>query len=282
MMERWPTDARLPSNRRAAVTQLWERDGGICQICGCPVDLDLRFPHPSAATVDHVVPMRRYEGTKDKGHLDVWGNTRLAHNFCNLMQADRAEGLIAVGDYREARERAEMVLEMGIRPRAPLASTDPELVRKLRLGVPLHSASWVEEQWRGRPTGSQGQIWDFPEELPQLVRKAADDLPSYWALLPSDELLQIEKSLLKLIEEAMSAAEGALEGAKYSLSMATRLKPEARVMVKFQQARVDRVGALMAAQRSAVSRLVRERRREQKEAREANNASDVAAKTMGS
>lgn len=56
-----------------------KRDGGICQLCGKPVDTTsnkngrVRSYYPS---IDHIVPM-----SKGGGH--VWNNVQLAHMICN-------------------------------------------------------------------------------------------------------------------------------------------------------------------------------------------------------
>ena len=52
-------------------TVLYERDGGLCGICGKPVRYD-----SADASTDHIVPL-------DKGGPHVWNNVRLAHQLCN-------------------------------------------------------------------------------------------------------------------------------------------------------------------------------------------------------
>lgn len=52
------------------------RDRGLCGICRKPVNLRLRYPHPMAASMDHIVPLSR-GGTHEPR------NVRLAHTCCN-------------------------------------------------------------------------------------------------------------------------------------------------------------------------------------------------------
>ena len=58
------------------------RDGEGCALCGDPIDLTLRWPHPLSRSLDHVVP-RALGGSND---LD---NLRLAHVACNRERTDR-------------------------------------------------------------------------------------------------------------------------------------------------------------------------------------------------
>jgi 5-methylcytosine-specific restriction endonuclease McrA len=55
---------------------LRRRDEDTCRICGEPVDFTRQPPHPSAATIDHVIPLSR-------GGEHSYGNTQLAHLRCN-------------------------------------------------------------------------------------------------------------------------------------------------------------------------------------------------------
>ena len=56
---------------------LRRRDGDRCRICNEPVDSTAQPPHPSAATIDHVVALAR-------GGEHSYRNTQLAHLRCNL------------------------------------------------------------------------------------------------------------------------------------------------------------------------------------------------------
>lgn len=50
--------------------RLWERDGGLCHLCGKPVNMI------SEATRDHLVPL-------SAGGCPCAGNIALAHRLCN-------------------------------------------------------------------------------------------------------------------------------------------------------------------------------------------------------
>lgn len=56
-------------------TTIWERDKGICYLCGQPIDRsDVHF--------DHVIPL-------SKGGSHTSDNIRAAHSLCNLRKADK-------------------------------------------------------------------------------------------------------------------------------------------------------------------------------------------------
>lgn len=64
--------------------KVFERDGGVCQICGLPVDInarDGRKIYRDYPTVDHIIPLSH-------GGLHVWNNVQLAHMGCNAMKGD--------------------------------------------------------------------------------------------------------------------------------------------------------------------------------------------------
>lgn len=80
--QRWEAERqhRLRANGpqdRYTVTEVGDRDGWACQICGDPVDPSLRSTDPESRSVDHVVPVSR-------GGTDTLDNIRLAHLGCNL------------------------------------------------------------------------------------------------------------------------------------------------------------------------------------------------------
>lgn len=61
--------------------KVFERDKWICQICNQPVNKDLRWPHPQAASLDHVRPMSR-------GGEHSYKNTQCSHYECNHKKRD--------------------------------------------------------------------------------------------------------------------------------------------------------------------------------------------------
>ena len=55
----------------------------ICGICGQPVDKKLKYPHPMAACIDHIIPLDR------SGHPSDISNLQLAHWKCNRAKANK-------------------------------------------------------------------------------------------------------------------------------------------------------------------------------------------------
>lgn len=62
---------------------VYERDGGLCQICAEPVDRTLPFPHPQSLTLDHIVPV------SDLASQHTYENTQLSHWDCNRRRQTR-------------------------------------------------------------------------------------------------------------------------------------------------------------------------------------------------
>jgi len=60
-------------SKRSAV---YERDRSICQLCGEPIDQAIPYPHPMAATLDHIVPV-------SVGGTHAVTNLQAAHMKCN-------------------------------------------------------------------------------------------------------------------------------------------------------------------------------------------------------
>ncbi len=63
-----------------------------CGICGKPVDFNLKFPHPLAPCVDHIIPVNK------GGHPSDISNLQLAHWTCNRQKSDK---LLKAGDERK-------------------------------------------------------------------------------------------------------------------------------------------------------------------------------------
>ena len=55
----------------------------VCGICGKPVDFSLKYPHPLAPCVDHIIPIAK------GGHPSAMENLQLAHWTCNRQKSDR-------------------------------------------------------------------------------------------------------------------------------------------------------------------------------------------------
>ena len=54
-----------------------------CGICGKPVDLSLKYPHPMSPTVDHIIPVAK------NGHPSDLSNLQLSHFSCNRQKSDK-------------------------------------------------------------------------------------------------------------------------------------------------------------------------------------------------
>ena len=57
--------------------------GGTCGICGQPIDMTLKYPHPLSACIDHIIPIAR------GGHPSAMENLQLAHLKCNNAKGDK-------------------------------------------------------------------------------------------------------------------------------------------------------------------------------------------------
>jgi 5-methylcytosine-specific restriction endonuclease McrA len=83
MLARKYRDRRIAADLPDDVAELvdpavvFERDRGVCQLCGEPVDPELRMPDPMCATVDHVIPV------VDPRSTHAYANVQLAHWDCN-------------------------------------------------------------------------------------------------------------------------------------------------------------------------------------------------------
>lgn len=68
---------RLPYDYKARLAYLAFRDGGICGLCGHPVDSRLRWPDPASPTIDHIQAKAK-GGARYERY-----NQQLAHLRCN-------------------------------------------------------------------------------------------------------------------------------------------------------------------------------------------------------
>lgn len=65
------------NKRRIMATQ------DICGICGNPIDPELKYPHPMAGCVDHIIPIAK------GGHPSDIANLQKAHWYCNRQKSDK-------------------------------------------------------------------------------------------------------------------------------------------------------------------------------------------------
>lgn len=70
-------------NRRRRRDRLYEKQGGLCAICGAPMPAPgTRRGHKRQATLDHKIPFS-WGGSNDLGNL------QLAHRRCNERKGNR-------------------------------------------------------------------------------------------------------------------------------------------------------------------------------------------------
>lgn len=71
-------------------TEVYERDGWRCGICGCKVKRSLKYPHPMSASLDHIVPL-------SKGGTHTLQNVQCAHLVCNTKKSNVGGGQLRLG-----------------------------------------------------------------------------------------------------------------------------------------------------------------------------------------
>lgn len=67
----------------------WEASDKTCILCGQPIDLDAKAPHPNSRTLEHLMPISR-GGRHDMDNIDF------AHYSCNASKRDKT-----LEEYRE-------------------------------------------------------------------------------------------------------------------------------------------------------------------------------------
>jgi 5-methylcytosine-specific restriction endonuclease McrA len=65
-------------------TEIFIRDGWVCQLCGDPIARDLHYPDPMSVSLDHVVPI-------SKGGHHTRANVQTAHLRCNISKGNRVD-----------------------------------------------------------------------------------------------------------------------------------------------------------------------------------------------
>ena len=96
LYEKWGEDIYLVSSKKRrryrihkngdadhsiTIDKLYERDRGICGICGKPVDMSADSNSNEYGSIDHIVPLA-------KGGKHTWDNVQLAHRSCNSEKRD--------------------------------------------------------------------------------------------------------------------------------------------------------------------------------------------------
>lgn len=65
-------------------SDVFERDGWTCRLCGERIDSSLRFPDPMSKSIDHITPI-------SLGGADTFGNVQATHLSCNCRKHNRVE-----------------------------------------------------------------------------------------------------------------------------------------------------------------------------------------------
>ena len=73
-----PHRAMFEKNKRRLL-----KSENVCGICGKPIDMELKSPHPMSACIDHIVPVSK------GGHPSDIDNLQLAHWSCNRAKSDK-------------------------------------------------------------------------------------------------------------------------------------------------------------------------------------------------
>lgn len=68
---------------KLSVREVWERDGGVCQLCQKKINWESAWPDSKSMSVDHIVPL-------SKGGTDEGVNVQAAHLGCNSRKRNKA------------------------------------------------------------------------------------------------------------------------------------------------------------------------------------------------
>jgi len=63
-------------------SEVWVRDRGVCWLCECLVNPDLRHPNRMSRSLDHVIPI-------SKGGSHTMNNVAITHLRCNISKKDK-------------------------------------------------------------------------------------------------------------------------------------------------------------------------------------------------
>lgn len=66
-----------------SVREVYEKDGGRCQLCKKKIDWSIRWPDPMSMSVDHIIPI-------SKGGTDDITNVQATHFHCNSKRQNKA------------------------------------------------------------------------------------------------------------------------------------------------------------------------------------------------
>ena len=81
---------RAAFRENVSASKTFAKDDNECQLCGEPMDMASKAPHPLSPTVDHIIPLAR-GGTHEPA------NVQSAHFICNAYKGDRGYVLEGTG-----------------------------------------------------------------------------------------------------------------------------------------------------------------------------------------
>lgn len=74
-------DSWTEESKTISLEKLFDRDGGICWLCGKACDIEADPNSNNYPSIDHVVPI-------SLGGKDEWQNIKLAHRICNSLRGN--------------------------------------------------------------------------------------------------------------------------------------------------------------------------------------------------
>ena len=71
-----------------ADSEIMDRDGWCCRLCGDPIDPSLKYPDRMAKSIDHIIPL-------SAGGHDAPYNVQAAHLGCNISKGAALPAFVA-------------------------------------------------------------------------------------------------------------------------------------------------------------------------------------------
>lgn len=142
---------------------LYDRDNGICHICGDPCDYEdctregnnvtVGITYPS---IDHVIPL-------SKNGLHSWANVRLAHHYCNAIKNDavdeneQTEKPIGRTSKRSWKPKGKAVKQLSIQGEL-IAEYESTVEAERKTGFKQRG---IQAAARGEARTSHGYMWSY-------------------------------------------------------------------------------------------------------------------------